>query len=347
MIVEYYLPEMVLASNKHYILGYKKGKLILRDKKNKKIIKQKRIEQFYKSFTWIERLLRLTPRAAVSVSDTEFIYSHHGVIYLYDCASNEIKKEHEFSRGMNNPLSFCIRRDNEGKVKSILYGEYIWNESKGPVAIYCRENMEWKKVYEFASNTITHIHNIVYDSIGSRYLILTGDQDTESAIWEADLCFQRVIPLVRGLQKYRACVAFATDKGIIYATDTPLEKNALFCLDRNNKVVKICDMPGPCIYGKLFQDALYFSTSVEGDAAMSKWAYRLSNKLGNGVSDYYSHIIMYDVNGNVKEIYKNKKDCLPMWLFQFGNILFSNSSEELLIYHQSCKAKGTYIIFEE
>ena len=103
-------------------------------------------------------------------------------------------------------------------------------------------------------------------------------------------------------------------------------------------------MPGPCIYGRVFHEALYMATSVEGDPTLGGWKYRLSNKLGKGVKNRNVHIIKCDVNGDITEIAEFKKDKLPMWLFQFGNAQFPDAEDGLYISTQSTVEKGTYKI---
>ena len=346
MKIRKYLPERMLCKNKEYIIGYKNGKLIVRYSKTKEIIKRRRIHSFCQSIALVERLLRIGPRVADFVSKEELIFSDHGWIYKYNIAKDELNKEHAFSRGMNNPLQFCkVEMDSEERCK-IIYGEYIWNTEKGPVAIWERsEKGKWNKLYEFPANTITHIHNIIYNKYSESFIILTGDADSESAIWQADKNFMNVYRVIGGEQTYRACVAFPTETGLIYATDTPLEPNKLIRLDCEKKAIKVNSIPGPVIYGRIANQCLYFSTSVEGNPKFGKWKYRLSNKLGPGVEDKNVHIFQCNQEGQLQEVASLKKDLYPMWLFQFGNALFPNSEDnDIYICPQSCREKGTYII---
>ena len=344
--MERYLSEQLLSISEKFTLGYKKGCLIIRDKENLNLVSKVRVHNAIKSMPVIERLLRLSPRVAVAISDKEFIYSDHGTIYRIDAEKLIISEEHKFEKGMNNPISFCVRRNQKNDVVDILYGEYIWNSDKGPVSIYRRINNEWIKVYDFPANTITHIHNISFNPFTNSFLILTGDDDEESAIWEADLEFTYVRKVIGGKQKYRSCIAYPTKVGIYYATDTPLEENWLYLLGNDMSLKKIYKMPGPCIYGRIYDNELYLSTSVEGDPTQSSWKYRLSNKLGKGVNDRYTHLIKCDSEGKVSEIGLFKKDFLPMWLFQFGNALFPEATDGLYVCPQSCTSRGTFIIKE-
>lgn len=339
--------EKLLAGNSKYLLTYKNGRIILRLVKDNSLVNTLKIHSWVKSFSMIERFMRLEPRIAVSLNKDTFWYTDHGAIYQYNIKSNTVDLIHSFSRGMNNPLSFCIRKDEGGGVVEVVYGEYIWNMDKGPVSIYKYDLQKWKEVYSFPANTIVHIHNVFYDTIKKRYIIVTGDEDNESAIWSADVEFKNVEKIVGGSQKYRACVVYPTNRGIYYATDTPLEQNWLYLLDNNNQMHEICKMPGPCIYGRVYDGWLYMATSVEGDPSLGRWRYRLSNKLGKGVKDRNVHIIRCNEEGKVEEVTKLKKDSFPMWLFQFGNAQFPEAEDGIYISTQSTVEKGTYKLVEE
>ena len=76
---------------------------------------------------------------------------------------------------------------------------------------------------------------------------------------------------------------------------------------------------------------------MEPDSTLSKWQYRFTYKLGKGVLDNATHVIKRDENGVYEEVASFKKDLLPMWLFQFGNIFFpQNESSHLYGVLQGC-----------
>lgn len=284
-------------------------------------------------FRPIERLLRMEPRLAVTIEQNNFLMSCAGKIYRVDIQKKELAEELQFRSRMNNPLMLA-KKDNG----NILFGEYFSNNDHETVCVFEREYGNWKKVYSFPAGSIYHIHGIVVD--GNKTYILTGDEDKESAIWYTQDNFKHVQMLVGGSQRFRACVAYPYQDGLIYATDTPSEQNHLFVLrQENGKWVNevLCEMSGPCIYGTVRQDGFYFATSVEPDASLGDMRYRFSYKLGQGVKDRYTHIIRCTRDGEVTEIAKFKKDMWPMLLFQFGNCLFPDveSGDELLVCPQS------------
>ena len=345
------LKERVLYIDSEIVLSYKRGILICRRRKGENSSPETAdrcaIGALSNKIPLLERFLRKEPRCAARIDETGFIISFEGKVLYYDMEKNEIAVEHRFDRGMNNPLSFlCESEAGTGK-NDVIYGEYIWNTDRGPVSIYKRSGGKWQVVYSFPEKTITHIHNIVNDPYRKGYLVLTGDADAESGIWFADRSFRKVTPVLTGKQQYRSCAAYPTEDGFIYATDTPLEENYVYHVVYDGKSVKKVltefAMPGPCIYSTMNGGAIYFSTSVEPDSSLPALRYRMTYKLGRGVHDRYSHIIRRTADGNYEEVLKLKKDILPMWAFQFGNVFFpQNETDELIIVTQSLKAGHGY-----
>lgn len=315
---------LCVTSNK--LLIYKRGILCFSLlEEPEKIIKQIKIQGVLGRNSILARLLRLEPRCAVALGDEDFLLSFNGKIMHYNTDSNSLEIEHVFEKGMNNPLSFCCITLENGE-KEVYYGEYIWNSEKGPVAIYRRKDRTWSKVYEFPANCITHIHNIVYDDLHNSFYILTGDENDESGIWSADREFKEVKPLIKGKQQYRACVAFIGNEYLYYATDTPLETNHIYRVplkcNTDAEVECVCEIPGSCIYGAKIGNRYFLSTTVEPDSSLPSWRYRITSKLGEGIRDRYSYVFQINANGTVTECGKFKKDFWPMWLMQFGNVLF-------------------------
>lgn len=342
-------PERVLAVTPKEILCYKRGNIIVKtNDENQTVIASRRVNPFF-YFQIINRLLRHEPRCAVPIGNDAFLISHNGKIINYNYKTNNIIIEHVYNKNMKNPLHFC----KNPKTNEVYYGEYIWNTNKGPVDIYKRNSSGiWETVYTFKSNTITHIHNIVYDEYKDRYFVLTGDEDKESGIWIADSKFNRVSLILGGLQKYRACVVFPTEEGFIYATDTPLEQNYIYNvkLDNDNivNISEICQLSGSCIYGQKVNGKYYFSTAVEPDSNIRGVRYLLTYKRGNGIKDNYSKIYEIDEKSNVNVVFASEKDILPMVLFQFGNFIFPyNETKRLVFVSQSLKCGHNNTIYRE
>lgn len=316
-------------------LLYHKGKLYTQNLKIEKTPQYLCSVPLSKTKKWmvkirlLERLLRLEPRVAASVEDG-FIFSCAGIIYHINVDAGMLSEELKLRKGMNNPLTFTHTLRG-----TILFGEYFSNNNNEEVCVYERTNKGWKKVYSFPPSTIYHIHGII--SAREGIYILTGDDDLESAIWFTDDYFQNVKMIIGGDQKYRACVAFQFEDGLVYATDTPLKKNELRFIKKNEngdwESKSIYDMPGPCIYGTQIDGCMYFATSVEPDARYEDtMRYRITYKLGEGVKDRNTHLIMMNQEGIITEVAKLKKDIWPMLLFQFGNIQFPDTVENDVVF---------------
>ena len=332
----------VLSVTNKYILIYKNGDLILYGNSLKlKILQRIKIGKWYEKITFVNRILRLEPRCAIQITEDEFLISYNGKIINYNISENRIKTEHQYIKGMKNPLSFCKQKKDNG-ASDILYGEYTWNKKKKPVGIYRRTNDCWKKVFEFDAGKVTHIHNIIFDNQRNHFYILTGDSDKESGIWIADNEFLQVKPLVVGKQSYRACVLFPTANGVIFATDTPLETNNVSeLIIKDGNIIEIrhlFSLPGSCIYGANINGDYYFATTVEPDPTVSGIRYKFTYKLGKGIKERYAHIVRLSKSRDIEYIYKSEKDILPMWLFQFGNFIFPyNTTEKVVVISQSLK----------
>ncbi len=308
---------------RHGYIVYKNGHRTI-----KTILQKSFFKRCLSHIRLFERLLRLTPRASKRIDEKRFLIAYDGFVYLWDVEDNHLSVEHRFRIEMNNPLGFAKISGVEGFEDCIAYGEYFINPTKKNVAVWIRSREgEWRPVCRFNGN-ITHIHAIIPAPLDNCVYILTGDFDDEAAIWIAKDNFQKVRPIVKGKQIYRGCVAFATEAGLLYATDTPMEGNGIFLLNREGTVEKLYDMPGPCIYGIEKDNIFFFATSVEPDSNLPTWRYFLSCKPGPGIADDYTHVVAGNLKQGFAKISKFQKDRLPYTLFQFGNVVFPECSVE-------------------
>ena len=304
---------------------------------------------FFSRFHFSSRLMRLEPRIVSKLSNNDFLIAHKGKIYNYSPSSNSLTIEHCFCSGMSAPLYFCEKTTNG--IIDIFYGEYYQKTSGKPLAIFKRNGADkkWSKVFEFAPGTIKHIHNILFDEAKSRFLIFTGDNDSESGIWEADLDFKKVKPILCGSQNYRACFGFIKGDWLYYLTDMPDKINSAFKVNLNTREIVLLDsIAGPCIHGVALESNCFFATSVEPKSTLGKIRYFLSTKPGDGISDRFSHLYRFD-GDKVFEISKIKKDAFPFALFQFGDIFFSKGMHSDVFFYTQALKHGygkTYVIKE-
>lgn len=337
--------KLICCSSKYY-LYYHRGNFFCKSIANEKIENIGNIKLSIKNaicskLRLLERMFRLEPRCGYFVNENDAVVSYNGKVLLISCPKREVIIEHFFREKMSNTLGFCPINNLPGFDDTLLYGEYFQNYNKKEVSIYSRKEGKWSKVYTFKAGSIKHIHSIFVHPKRDSIIVFTGDTDEESAIWEIRNGFKDVKVLVSGKQMYRSDVGIPYGNGIIYATDTPLEQNAIYFLEEINgevKIEKIKTINGPCIYGLESNNKLLLSTSVEPDSNITGIRYLFTNVLGKGVKDHYSYIYSGNINDGFFEIYKGKKDVFPMALFEFGNFQFINDENgDALVFAKSIK----------
>ncbi|MDG1974774.1 MAG: hypothetical protein P8I26_07070 [Flavobacteriaceae bacterium] len=276
----------------------------------------------------LRRLLREDISLAILEDNENILYVKNKKITSLNILSSTINYEIKLPRG-SRPLNLLKIESNENFDKGIYFGEYFSNPEKNKVDVFKIENGNLNSVFTFKENTINHIHNLVVDHNNNCIWILTGDFGSGAAIYQATDNFKTVKKIVGGLQKFRSCVAFPTNKGLLYATDSQFEPNNIRILhEQNNNWIdnNINKINGPCIYGTSVSDKFYFSTSVEAINTGNLFSKLVRNKRGPGIIKNQSEIVCVNSEGNISTVYENKKDKLPYILFQFGNILFPNGT---------------------
>lgn len=308
-------------------------------------IPMSKVNFFLSKIRLCERIFRLFPRIAVELDDQNILISFHGSIYRVNIQTCTITKEHQFIEGMNNPLMLTELTEDIGFKQGFYYGEYTGERRDSQVAIWYRPktiDSNWECVYKFEKNEIKHIHGIIPDVFRKGVIILTGDEDSESGIWFAQDNFHTVRKIIFGKQNYRACVAFPQKENIVYATDTPLEDNFLYCYcEKDNSIRKLHNLPGTVIYGIGDAEEVYFSTTVEPDSRIKGKKYLFTRQLGLGIKDKYVRCYRMNlVSMQIEEIIRASKDMWPYTLCQFGTIRFANKRknvQRVLAYMLSVK----------
>lgn len=269
------------------------------------------------------RLLRLGIRAALAIDDNHIVFSIKNYLYELDIESGKLSKGYYCGEGIR-PLIFSQVREIEGFDNGLYFGGYIDNMDKKPVHIYKRIGTDqWEIIYTFSQGTINHIHNIIPDPYRHCLWIFTGDFDEAAAIWKVTDNFKQVERVLCNNQKYRGCVAYALPEGLLYATDAPFADNFIYLLNpKDISVKKIFPISGSCIYGCQWKDKFVFSSTVEGDMFKNKIEFLFSRNKGVGIKDYYIHMYMGSIQEGFNEIYKEEKDCMPIYSFQFGVFKF-------------------------
>lgn len=327
-----FMPNGLLVCYKYgYILLYDGTKFV-----DKHLVFNNFKERIVSKDRIISRALRLGIRAGLAIDDETILLSVSNMVYEYNIKAKKISRG--FSLGERiRPLSFSSISEVNSFRDGIVFGGYLVNPNKKAVNIYRRKGVDnWEIVYTFTEGVINHIHNIVPDPYADCLWVLTGDSEGSVALWKATGDFKKMECIKSGSQEYRACVAFATQKGLLYATDSPNDQNHIKILERNGQVEDIAKIAGSCIYGCKWGEQFVFSTSVEPDSTIrrGRLAGLLNREKGPGINDYYSHIYMGTPELGFRVIHTAKKDLFP-YSFQLGTIMFPagvNDSSRLY-YH--------------
>lgn len=332
------------------LLVGKNNKLYLYNIENEKLelIFELQLDFLKKNISKIKllyRLLRLGVRYAIPINEDNVLIVFNYQFYELNVRTKKIKQTFTLPRG-NRPLSIANVVDIKGFDDGFYFGEYFENLKRTPVHIYKRNSQqEWDIVYTFKENTIEHVHNIIPDPFNNCLWILVGDFDNAAAIWKATDNFQNVEPVVMGKQEYRACVAYPTKDGLIYATDSQFEKNSIRILKEKNGIWEsefIKEVNGPVIYGCKVKDDIFFSTSVEGDSLEKGLIGKFLDRTpGPGILSDNSVIIGGNLEKGFNVLHENSKDIWPFILFQFGVMIFptgNNNSDKLVLYNIAVKS---------
>lgn len=166
---------------------------------------------------------------------------------------------HRITRG-TRPLHITSTPDGR-----VYWGEYFDNKARDEVFIYASgdRGLTWNVAYSFPAGAIRHVHNIVYDSWQDCLWILTGDYERECQILRASCDLTVVESVLEGNQQARAVAIVPTRDALYFASDTPLEQNHIYRLDRRGELTRVAAISSSSIQGCAVQTALFFSTMVE------------------------------------------------------------------------------------
>lgn len=280
---------------------------------------------------YLSRLLRIGIRASVYHKNM-FFFSYKKLLYSYNLDQKKTSVEHIFRKG-RGPLNYTNIEGLNNFEDGLIFGEYFSNPLRDEVNIYRRESSgKWEIIHTFKKNIINHIHSIVVDRYRDCLWVLAGDFDHSSSIWKIENNFKTVKRILYGKQIYRACFAYPTKEGLIYATDTQLHENSIRFLRIDNDTItseELHKINGSGIYACELKDYLVFSTSTEPRHSNSKIVSLIDNKPGDGNIKNKSDLVLLNKKDySFKIISSFDKDILPYGLFGLGTIMFSNGLEK-------------------
>lgn len=346
-ILKNYQPVSVTDSG--YLL-YRAGKFYIYDRNADKVefcfrhIKK----NIFENFKLCQRLFRTRIRCSYFTKQGNLIYGKDYGLYFGSVRDGEVKKIYAAGENFSTPLNLVKSYFDDRY--AAYFGDYGSNRKYEDIHIYgVSESGNCEIVYTFKNMRIRHIHNIVPDEYRKQYYILTGDNEENAGIYVANMDFSQVYPLVTGQQNYRAVAGFATKQGLLYATDSVMERNSIFLLDIDDehRITKITDMNGSCIYSCRTKQGFYFSTTVESEEGRG-YLGLLSNKRGAGILSDMVELISVNDNLECVKVKEYKKDFWPYKLFQYGVVCFASNQEDeesLIYYPCACmKNEGNTVI---
>lgn len=277
-------------------------------------------ERLKASCRFAERLFRAPPRNAV-VHNGDVYFSRSGELSSLSTKDWKIKNECFFRDGMRAPLALASISGVDGFDDAILFGEYWDNANRDEVHIIGKTSSSslWENYFSFSAGEIRHIHAIIPDKIRGCVYVMTGDEDRESRIYRFTDNFSAYEIIGGGDQSYRSCMGIPIKGGVAYATDTPLERNSFYAIEKGSRL-HIADLRGSCIYSEMIgNDTLVFSTTYEPDSNLHGLQYLISGKAAPGIEIHGVDLCLF--NGeDVVRLGSFEKDLLPPGLFGFGCI---------------------------
>jgi hypothetical protein len=259
------------------------------------------------------RLVRDGLHALAVLPEGNLIAAVPGRIVTVLSGEEEFRISHRLTRG-TRPLHIAASQDGRA-----FWGEYFDNPGRSEVHIYASPDggLTWGVAHTFAKGSIRHIHNVVFDEWENCLWIFTGDYGSECRILRASLDFTVVDEVLAGNQQARAVAAVITEHGLFFASDTPLEQNFIYHLDRRGNVQTLSAISSSSIYGCQNQSGIFFSTMVEPSEVNRATRVTL---MGSGDGAIWQTLADW------------RKDRWSMKFFQYGNALLpdGNNTTDLL-----------------
>jgi len=248
------------------------------------------------------RLLRDGLHALAVLSTGDLVGAVPGAIIRLAAGETQFRRVFRILRG-TRPLHIAV-----GTSDLIVWGEYFDNPARDEVHIYASSDcgVTWDVAYTFPKSAVRHIHNIVHDEWANCFWVLTGDNGPECRILRATCDFKQVEVVLSGNQQARAVAAIPMDDALYFSSDTPLERNFVYRLDRCGELGRVAELSASSIYGCRVGQAMFFSTMVEPSRVNRDRHVRVYGSL-DGL--------------DWKDLMQWQKDAWPMSFFQYGNAL--------------------------
>ncbi|HLV88187.1 MAG TPA: hypothetical protein VKV39_14470 [Candidatus Sulfotelmatobacter sp.] len=248
------------------------------------------------------RLFRAGFHALAVLPSGAFVGAVAGAIVSLRPGEREFRATHIIARG-TRPLHVAVTSNG-----ALFWGEYFDNSARDEVHVYASSDSgtSWQVAYTFPKSEIRHVHNIVHDPWEECLWVLTGDYGDECRILRASNDFSRVETVLKGNQQARAVAFVPAVDGLYFSSDTPLEQNYIYRLDRSGNLTRLASINSSSIYGCRVRERVFFSTMAEPSEVNRDGLVRIYG--GSALTAWESQL-------------KWKKDSWPMGLFQYGNAI--------------------------
>lgn len=257
------------------------------------------------------RLCRDGFHALADLPSRRLVAAVPGSIVALGPGETEFRQTHAITRG-TRPLHLTAVPGG-----AVYWGEYFDNSSRDEVHIYASNDggLTWSIAYTFPKGAIRHVHNIVHDPWGDCLWILTGDYAEECRILRAACDFSQVDVALQGKQQARAVAAIPTEDALYFSSDTPLEQNYIYRLDRQGTLSQLAAISSSSICGCRVGNDLFFSTMVEPSEVNRDHTVRIY-AADTRMPNHWQPALEW------------QKDRWPMGLFQYGNSFFPDGNND-------------------
>lgn len=248
------------------------------------------------------RLFRDGFHALATLSSGHIVAAVPGAILALAPGESEFRLSHRVLRG-TRPLHIAVTPGDH-----LFWGEYFDNPARAEVHIYGSTDRgnTWEVAYTFPRGAVRHVHNIVFDEWANCLWVLTGDNASECRILRVSCDFKTVDTVLSGNQQARAVSLVPTPDGLYFSSDTPLELNHMYHLDRAGTLTERAPLSSSSIYGCRAGSGIFFTTMVEPSRINLDRSVRL---YGSRDGLQWRSLMQW------------RKDRWPMSLFQYGNAL--------------------------
>jgi len=248
------------------------------------------------------RLFRSGIQHVICINDSALVCWAFGGIYRYD-GNNRTLTRSATLFPESRPLNLC-----HAGGERLYFGEYRGNKERSPVIIFGSTDggKGWLPVWEFSS--IRHVHGVFHDPYTDYIWVTTGDEDHECGLWVTTNRFKTIERVAGGTQQTRAIQLLFTEKFIYFGSDTPLERNWIYRLNRSDiHIEQQQEVDGSVFSGCKVGTRLFFSTACEPS--------RINRSRAAVIWESSDGVIWH-------RLFDFPKDLLPMKLFQYGQIRF-------------------------